>query len=160
MRKRLISEMEPPSSTPAGDWLDLEALATVEVTSEDVAYPIEAALLPGHVGESTGWRAASPGVQSIRLVFDEPRRVLRVWLHFVEPAEERTQEFVLRWSADRGASFRDVVRQRWNFSPRGATAEVEDYHVDLPDVTVLELVVTPDIGAGTAPASLARLRIA
>jgi hypothetical protein len=160
VRKRLMSETEPFSSTPAGDWLDLEPLATVEVTSEDAAYPIEAALLPGRAGGNAGWRAASPGVQSIRLVFDEPRRLRRVWLRFVEPAEERTQEFVLRWSADRGQSFREVVRQRWNFSPRGATEEIEDYHVDLPDATVLELVVTSDVGAGMVPASLAQLRIA
>ena len=160
MRKRLTTATERAASTATADWLDLERVAAVEITSQDPRYPIEAALLPGHVGESTGWRAASPGVQSIRLVFDEPRRVLRVWLHFVEPAEERTQEFVLRWSADRGASFRDVVRQQWNFSPRGATAEVEDYRVDLPGVTVLELVITPDIGEHRAPASLAQFRIA
>jgi hypothetical protein len=160
MRKRLMSETEPFSSTPIGDWLDLESLAVVEVTSEDAAYPIEAALLPGDAGASSGWRAAAAGVQAIRVVFDEPRRLRRVWLRFVEPAVERTQEFVLRWSADRGRSFQEVVRQRWNFSPRGATEEVEDYHVDLTDTTVLELVVTPDVGAGEAPASLAQLRIA
>lgn len=160
MRKRLMSETEPLSSTPSGAWLDLEPLATVEVTSEDAASPIEAALLPGRVGGSTGWRAASPGIQAIRVVFDEPRRLRRVWLRFVEPAQERTQEFVLRWSADHGQSFRDVVRQQWNFSPGGATEEIEDYHVDLAGATVLELVVTPDVGAGKVPASLAQLRIA
>jgi hypothetical protein len=42
----------------------------------------------------------------------------------------------------------------------GATAEVEDYRVDLPGVTVLELVITPDVGADRVPASLAQLRIA
>jgi hypothetical protein len=160
MRKRLTTETERVSSTQTADWLDLERVAVVEVTSEDPAYPIEAALLPEHAASGTGWRAASPGTQAVRVVFDEPRQVRRIRLHFVEPAEARTQEFVLRWSADRGRSFRDVVRQQWNFSPRGATAEVEDYHVDLPGVTVLELVISPDIGGEGVPASLAQLRIA
>jgi hypothetical protein len=38
----------------------------------------------------------------------------------------RTQEFVLRWSRDTGHSFREIVRQQWNFSPSGGTREVED----------------------------------
>jgi hypothetical protein len=164
MRTRVTPEMEPiragSPASPIGEWLDLERLAAVELTSQDPEYPIEAALLPGHAGSGTGWRAASPGTQTIRVVFDEPQPVRRIRLHFVEPAEARTQEFVVRWSADRGQSFREVVRQQWNFSPRGATAEVEDYRVDLPDVTVLELVISPDIGAGRVPASLAQLRIA
>jgi hypothetical protein len=164
MRTRITPAAEPiltaSQASPTVDWLDLERLAAVEITSQDPEYPIEAALLPGHAGSGTGWRAASPGPQAIRVVFDEPRRVRRIWLHFVEPAEARTQEFVLRWSADGGRSFRDVVRQQWNFSPRGATAEVEDYRVDLADVTVLELVITPDVGAGRVAASLAQFRIA
>jgi hypothetical protein len=160
MRKRLTTATERAASTATADWLDLERVAAVEITSEDPAYPIEAALLPGHAGSGAGWRAASPGTQAIRVVFDEPRPVRRIRLHFVEPAEARTQEFVLRWSADGGRSFRDVVRQQWNFSPRGATAEAEDYRVDLPGVTVLELVITPDIGEHRAPASLAQFRIA
>jgi len=65
---------------------------------------------------------------------------------------------VLRWSPD-GDTFDDIVRQQWNFSPQGATSEVEDVRVDLGGVTVLELAITPDIGGGDAPASLARLRL-
>jgi hypothetical protein len=160
MRKRIKPEAEPTGASPAGDWLDLERLAAVEITSEDAAYPIEWALAPGRGASSGGWRAASPGPQTIRLVFDEPQRVRRIWLHFVEQAGERTQEFVLRWSADRGRSFREIVRQQWNFSPPDAGAEMEDYQVDLTGVTELELVITPDIRGGGSAASLARLRVA
>ena len=136
MRTRITPEVAPiradASASPIGHWLDLERLAAVEVTSEDAAYPVVGALPPGHARRRAGWRAASPGRQTIRLVFDEPRRLRRIWLHFVEAAEARTQEFVLRGSADRGQSFRGVVRQQWNFSPRGATEEIQDYHVDPP----------------------------
>ncbi len=42
-----------------------------------------------------GWRAAGPGEQTIRLFFDQPQRVRRIWLHFVDFRKERTQQFVL-----------------------------------------------------------------
>jgi hypothetical protein len=40
------------------------------------------------------------------------------------------------------------VRQRWNFSPPNTTREVEEYRVEISDVTVLELVIVPDISRG------------
>jgi hypothetical protein len=78
----------------------------------------------------------------------------------VEARTERTQEYVVRWSADGGQSFREIVRQPWNFSPQGATCETKDHHVELPAVTVLELSIIPDISGGKAFASLAQLRLA
>jgi hypothetical protein len=66
----------------------------------------------------------------------------------------------LRWSADGGRSFQEIVRQQWNFSPHGATRDTEDHRVDLPAVTVLELSIIPDASGGNARASLAQLRLA
>ena len=160
MRKRVTSSFDQTNPAPDGDWLDLERLVAVEVTSEDAAHPIEAALLPGAQVRNGGWRAAGPGVQRLRLLFDEPQRLRRIWLHVVEFDRERTQEFVLRSSSDGGQTFREVVRQQWHFSTPGATAEIEDYRVDLDQVQVLELEVTPDIAGGSAPASLLRFRLA
>ncbi len=157
MRKRLIAPVQPPPTPGGQDWLNVEALAEVEITSEDPAHPIEAALLPGG---ATGWRAAGPGAQTIRLFFTRPQRLGRIWMNFVETRSERTQEYVLRWSADGGQSFREIVRQQWNFSPDGATHETEDHHVDLPAVTVLELNIIPDTSGGTAIACLEQLRLA
>jgi hypothetical protein len=51
------------------------------------------------------------------------------------------------------------VRQQWNFSPPNAMREVEDYGVDLSDVTVLELIIVPDTSRGSARASLKSLRL-
>ena len=80
---------------------------------------------------------------------------------FVREAEaERTQEFVLRWSADGGATYRDVVRQQYTFSPPGTAAEVEEYRVELDGVTAVELRIVPDVRGGEARASLAELRLA
>ena len=73
--------------------------------------------------------------------------------------QERTQEFVLRWSGDGGRSFREIVRQQWNFSPPNTTREVEEFQVALSDIAVLELAIVPDISRGSARASLQSLRL-
>lgn len=157
MRKRIIAPVQKETVSPDQDWLNVEGLAEVEITSEDAAHPIESALLPGR---ASGWRAAVPGKQTIRLLFANPQRLRRIWLNFVELRTERTQEYVLRWSPDGVQSFREIVRQQWNFSPQGATRETEDHHVELPAVTVLELSIIPDTSGGNAFASLAQLRLA
>jgi hypothetical protein len=157
MRKRQFSPT-PPSVAPSGQaWLDVDRTAVVEVTSEENGYPIGSVLLGA---EDRGWRAANSGTQTIRLIFDEPQKLRRIWLVFEESEDTRTQEFVLRWSPDAGHSFREVVRQQWNFSSPGSTREMEDYAVELSDVTVLELIIVPDLSGGAARASLASLRLA
>ena len=157
MRKRLIKPKPQDSSSPNEDWLDLESAAVVEVTSEEKGYPVESALVSG---ETEGWRAADSGTQTIRLVFDVPQRIRRIWLVFEESEAERSQEFVLRWFSDGGRSFREIVRQQWNFSPPETIREIEDYQVELSNITVLELVIVPDNGRGAARASLKSLRLA
>jgi hypothetical protein len=157
MRKRMIQQVAE-GRAPAGEsWLDLEHLAQVEITSEAAGHPIESALLSG---TGPGWRAAQPGEQTIRLLFDAPQRLDRVRLQFHEDAQERTQEFVLRWSPDGGRSYREIVRQQFNFSPAGGTRQVEDYGLTLEGVTALELKIVPDISGGGACASLERLQLA
>jgi hypothetical protein len=157
MRKRLLTPV--PQSAPRTEpaWLDLDNLSTVEVTSEAKNHPVEAALLPSGIG---GWRAAQAGTQIIRLLFDRPLEIKRIWLVFEETENVRTQEFVLRWSSDSGRSFREIVRQQWNFSEPDAVREAEDYLVDLTNVTILELEIVPDKSRGEARASLESLRLA
>src|SRR5262249_52954015 len=125
MRKRIINST---LNTAGFDQvcLDLEKIAAVEMTSEDNAFPIESAL--SQRGKQ-GWRAAEPGVQTIRLIFDWPQRLRRISLVFEENEIKRTQEFTLRWSPDRGNSFQEIVRQQWNFSSPDATREIETYAV-------------------------------
>ena len=157
MRKRIVGRAQQKAVLADQDWLNVERLADVEVTSEDPRYPIEAALVPGR---GSGWRAAEPGRQTMRLLFTSPQRLRRIWLVFAESTIERTQEYVLRWSSDGGQSFHEIVRQQWNFSPRGATWETEDHRVELSDVAILELSIIPDTSGNLAFASLVQLRIA
>ena len=158
MRKRIVTSAKldrPPP--PDDDWLDVEHLAVVEISSEDASFPIESALLSeGH----TGWRAAEPGKQTIRIIFENPQKIRRMVLGFVESINQRTQEYVLRWSPDGGQSFQEIVRQQWNFSPDSASIETEDHRVDLSGVTILELIIVPDIAGGNTVATLAQFRVA
>ena len=154
MRKRpMASTLEPVPSKK--EWLDLERAAVVEVTSEEKEFPVEAALV---LGEARGWRAAEPGPQTIRLLFDQPQTIKRIALVFEEDQTARTQEFVLRWSPAGPERFREIVRQQWNFSPPATVREVEDYRVDLSDVAVVELTIVPNISGGAARGSLKSLR--
>jgi hypothetical protein len=137
-------------------WLNLEQIATVEVTSEDLRFPIEYAL---GSNDGPGWRASQGGEQQIRIIFDKPVSVQRIELRFHEADCERTQEFILRWSSESGGSATEIVRQQWNFSPTGSTTEIEHYVVDLDAVLVLELVIRPDLRRPEAVASLASWRL-
>jgi len=157
MIKRIISLSNGVRGPQSEDkWLAIEKLAEVELISEDPNFPIESALVTGR--EGGGWRAAGPGEQIIRLIFNAPTAMRRIKLQFSETERERTQEFVLRWS--NGRPFREIVRQQWTFSPPGTTSEVEDYRVDLDQVRIIELILKPDLHPNNAVASLAIWRTA
>jgi hypothetical protein len=156
MRKSILSQPAADASLPsAREWLDLQELASAEISSEDAQHPFENALQGG----KGGWRAAGPGPQVIRLNFDHPQSIRRIRLEFREAGRERWQEFAL--FATLGADQkREVVRQQWSFSPGGSAVEVEDYSVDLPGVVSLELKIDPGRHDHQAIASLESISIA
>jgi len=156
MKKRLVGKEAGQSAVKEPNWLGMETSAEAEVTSEDAQFPLESALgiLPG-----PGWKAGEPGTQTIRLLFDHPLRVRRIHLEFCEEQRERTQEFVLLWSNDGGRTYHELLRQQFNFSS-SATREVEDYGVELDQVSGLELRIIPDLARREARATLRRLQIA
>lgn len=156
MRKSIINPNYSPSTSTDEQWLDLEKIAQVEITSENPEYPIEKALLPNN---ELGWCAAQDGEQVIRLIFDQPQSIGQIALHFIEKQVERTQEFVLRWSENKDTPFYEIVRQQWNFNS-ASTEELENYQVNLLNVKVLELVILPDIQGKKICASLHKLRLA
>jgi len=138
------------------EWLDLEEVAKIEVTSEDPSFPLESALVSG---KGPGWRAAQRGKQIIRIIFDKPARLRRIRLEFSETEVARTQEFTLQWSAEPGGPFKEIIRQQWSFSPQGSTSEIEDYQVNLDSVSVLELTIKPDLTPANACATLTSWRM-
>jgi hypothetical protein len=160
MRKEIVEHKATPGKNQLNaEWLDLDSIAHVRITSEDPAFPIENAFGTSSERDELGWRAISPGPQTITLSFDAPQRIRRIFLHFMERETERAQEFVLRYSSA-DETDREIVRQQWTFSPTGSTQEIEDYAVDLESVTKLELVMDPDRGRGHSLATLNALRLA
>jgi hypothetical protein len=157
MRKQALGPASKTRHASGPRWLDLEQSARVELSSEDPDHPIESVFA---FGESSGWRASRPGQQTIRVIFSEPQRVTRIRVRFVEATTPRTQEFTICWVHDAETSSREIVRQRWNFSPDGSTTEIEDYAVDLTGVVVLELTIDPDLGRNLTAATLAEWRVA
>ncbi len=155
-----VVETREPAQQKTGsesEWISTEAIQTVHVSSEDPSAPIENVFNPE---TRVGWRAGNPGEQQIRLTFGRPIRLRRIQLEFAETQQERTQEFVLQWAESANGQRKEIVRQRWNFSPSGSAREFEDYKVNLDGVSVLELNLIPDISRPDAIASLAHLRIA
>ncbi len=157
MRKKVVGQVPETGSAGGQEWLDLERLTRVEVTSESAERPIESALIPG-IGP--GWQAAHPGEQTIRIIFDHPHALTRILLVFHEEDQARTQEFVLRWLPSGGGGLREILRQQYTFSPPDTTRQTEDYGVELNGVRALELQILPDISKSGARATLAQLRLA
>ena len=142
MRKSLIENTAPAntsSSIGKDACFDLDAIATVEISSEDPNFPIENAL---GAPSSTGWKAAARGPQLIRLTFDKATAIRQIHLHFSDSCD-RSQEFAI-YARSGSSDLREVLRQQFTFSPGGATEEIENYTVDLPAVTTLELRIDPD----------------
>jgi hypothetical protein len=83
IRKQILKDVRK------GPWLDLESLATFEISSEDPKHPIEYALRE----DQKSWRAAEDGEQTIRITFDSPQIISRIALWFEETNVARTQEF-------------------------------------------------------------------
>ena len=86
--RKIIQNSETELVPEKASWLDLRTIARVEVTSEDWRYPIESAF---DESDERGWRAANSGKQTIRVFFDEPQRIRRIWIRFIEREAERTQ---------------------------------------------------------------------
>ena len=72
IRKKVIDKKERPEE----GWLDLSQCAAFEVTSEDSGSPLENTLSP----DEKKWIAATPGEQTIRITFDEPQNISKIFL--------------------------------------------------------------------------------
>lgn len=156
MKKRIIAKNANFKPFNNRNWLDLEALAEVEITSEKPEFPIEFALLDS---VNTGWQASEPGEQTVRLLFNKPQNIESIHLLFEELERTRTQKFLLSWLPEGGEDYREIVRQQYNFSPSGSNKQLEDYTVNLKDVSAIELKINPDLGASNAYATCSQFRL-
>lgn len=139
-----------PSPAREGRWLDIGTLADVTITCGGRRL----SPAPG------AWTADTPGEQLIDIRFQHPTALRRIRIVSSEAERSRTQEMTVWASLLRGERHREVVRQQFNFSPRGATRQVEDYAVELNDVSSIQLRIVPSIDGAPATASIEELQIA
>ena len=94
------------------------------------------------------------------LVFDTPLTITRIGVEVEEVAVSRTQELSVSVSDDGGRTYRNLVRQEFNFSPRATTFEREVWSVAAAEVTHLRLDIRPDKGGRVGRATLTTLSFA
>jgi hypothetical protein len=159
LRKQIIGSRKEPPTTTGGE-IDIADVATVFVTSEDPEHPIDHAFDGSRGPGGSRWIAGEPGEQTVILAFDAPQAIRRVVLEVEETEVARTQELQLAVSTGGGQTYREVLRQEFNFSPPGTTFEREDWVIQAEGVTHLRLAIKPDKGGkhGRATITLLVLR--
>ena len=158
LRKRLL-EAEPTTSAGTDNEIDIVGCATIAYSSEDPAHPIEHAF-DGRDGPGvTRWTSARPDtVERIIVEFDEPQPISRLVYEVEEAVRERTQEVSVEVSENGGRTYRQILIQEYNFSPRGATYQREELRFNLLQARRLRLTIVPNKnGSGTATLTTLRL---
>jgi hypothetical protein len=158
LRKHIVMD-DPAGVCYPADEIDVSAVATVLVTSEDPEHPVENAFGGSRGRGGDCWIAGEDGEQSLILAFDAPQDIVRVALEVEEREAERRQEVTLSVSRDGGRTYRDLIRQEYNFSPQGSTFEREEWLLKAVDVTHLRLRIKPDIGGKPCRATVTSLAV-
>ena len=156
LRKQVLRALPEAPVRQPGE-IDVAEAATVLVSSEAAGHPVEN-VFDGRRGPGgSRWVAAEDGEQTLVLAFDAPQSLTRVGLEVEETEVDRSQEVLLSASCDGGRTYREVVRQGFNFSPPGTTFEREGWTVRLDGVTHLQLRIWPDRGHKPCRASITSL---
>jgi hypothetical protein len=116
----------------------------VQASSETGEHPILLAFDENDGPGVTYWKAGDPGEQTITATFREPYTLAQITMEVEEQEVARTQEVQLALSTDGGRTYRELVRQEFNFSPDGTTWEKETWKVPPDQVTNVRLVIKPD----------------
>jgi hypothetical protein len=158
LRKRLL-DAEPTTSDGTDDEIDIVGCATIAYSSEDPAHPIEHAFDSRDGPGVTRWISARPDtVERIIVEFDEPQPISRLVYEVEEAVRERTQEVCVEVSEDGVRTYRQILIQEYNFSPRGATYQREELRFNLLRARRLRLTIVPNKnGSGTATLTTLRL---
>jgi hypothetical protein len=97
-------------------------------------------------------------IEHLVVEFDQPQTISRLMYEVEEATRERTQEVRVEISEDGARTYRQILVQEYNFSPRGATYQREEQRFDLHGVTHLRLTIVPNkSGSGTATLTALRL---
>lgn len=138
------------SASAETPWLDLDVLADVTITAGGQRVARGAGL----------WSADCPGEQTIDVRFRHPTNVSRLRIVSREGERSRTERMTIWASLRRGEQHREVLRRQFDFSPWGATEHVEEYDLELEDVSALQVRIIPSIDGQRAVARVSELHIA
>jgi hypothetical protein len=139
-----------PERSAQIQWLDLDAVADVTIVAGGRRAP----------RNPPAWTADCSGEQLIEVRFRQPTPVSHLRVTCSEFEQSRTQEMTIWASLHRGEQHREVLRQQFNFSPDGATQEVEEYALQLEAVSAIQLRIVPSIDGRLAVARVKELRLA
>jgi F5/8 type C domain len=157
LRKHLLTTHQTVSGRGAAE-KDIAAVATVLVSSEDPRHPIDYAFDGQRGPGASRWIAAQPGEQTLILAFDTPQTIRKILVEVEEPEISRTQEMAVSISQD-GQTYRELLRQEYNFSPPGTTLEHEEWSIKADAITHLQLRIKPDKGDKAGRATLTTLAL-
>ena len=157
MLRKLIIKPHPVTPDSNTGEIDIATVATVMVNSESSDHPIDLAFDDYRGPGGTHWIAGELGEQTVILAFDSPQTINQILLEVEEPEVARTQELQFVLSCDGGGTYRELLRQEFNFSPPGTTFERENWNVSGEGVTQLRLVIKPDKGDKPCRATLTSL---
>ena len=159
MRKQILSTSPNKPPAPLLDELNVPEIATALISSEAPGHPIENPFDTLRGPGGSRWIAGQDGEQTLILAFDNPQNLRAIALEIEELEISRTQELQLAVSSDGEQTYRELVRQEFNFSPPNTTFEREQWRVDAQATTHLRLRIKPDKGAKPCRASLTALSI-
>jgi hypothetical protein len=158
LRKQVVSKRSRESASFEGE-ISIADVATVQVTSEEVDHPIDNAFDHNRGPGGSRWIADGPGEQTVILLFDSPQTIRTIGVEVEELAVSRTQELSVSVSSDGGRTYRELVRQEFNFSPPATSFERELWSVSAGAVTHLRLEIKPDKGGRVGRATLTSLTL-
>ena len=159
LRKQIVPRRPTESVSLEGE-ISIADVATVQVTSEEADHPIDNAFDHNRGPGGSRWIADEPGEQTLILLFDSPQTIRKIGLEIEELAVSRTQELSVSVSSDGGRTYRELVRQEFNFSPPGTSFERELWSTSAGAVTHLRLDIKPDKGGRVGRATLTSLTLA
>jgi hypothetical protein len=160
LRKQVIPQRSGESASFEGGEIAIADVATVQVTSEQADHPIDNVFDHSRGPGGSRWVADGPGEQTVILVFDSPQTIRKIGVEVEELAVSRTQELTMSVSSDGGRTYRELVRQEFNFSPPDTSFEREVWSAPAGAVTHLRLKIKPDKGGRVGRATLTSLTLA
>jgi hypothetical protein len=142
-----------------GDDLDIASIASVVVTSEETAHPIDNAFDKAYGRGGSQWIAGTDGEQVIILSLDVPLFIRSLGVEIEETDVARKQKLEIYISRDREEAYTKVLTQEYEFSPPGTTFESELWELNAEAVTNIQVRIIPDMSGRPCRAKLTRLSL-